>query len=147
MESWSFAGQCLASSRYSKGMMLPERLTLNFRQVLGCGEVPDAFLAMSIFGRAGRGEAAPDQRDKLSIGIDVSVNERCTHRPSCSMVRFDPGSTTTTARFGAFSLSFCADLSNRRGISATGKTQSTISSLNRSSRHPSFWPPPVSERR
>ena len=130
-------------------MMLLKWLTLNLRQVLRAyGEDPHALLAMSIFGRAGRGEAAPDQRDKLSIGIDVSVKQRCTHRPSCSMVRFDPGSTTTTARFGAFSLSFCADsqaiaVAFRLPVKPNPpfRSQSQIEASRRAA------PPPVSVRR
>jgi hypothetical protein len=68
------------------------------------GRSPRPSLAMSIFARGGRGEAAGQISDgKLSIGIDVSVKQRCSHRPSCSMVSATQGSTTTAARFSAFS--------------------------------------------
>ena len=60
-------------------MMLLKWLTLNLRQVLRAyGEDPHALLAMSIFGRAGRGEAAPDQRGQ-TVHRDRCVCETEMH--------------------------------------------------------------------
>jgi hypothetical protein len=91
LQTYCADGECAARALRLVGRTLPPPPVIN------------------IFCRGGRGEAAGRINEaKLSIGIDVSREQRCSHRDLLLNGPLDQG-PRRSPRFSAFSLSFCAD--------------------------------------